>query len=194
MLAAAVALLCITGGGAARAQAAASTGAGAEAESTRLAITALGCARGVQLTSRGVPLSQLLQRLSQTLEFKLEYWAKEDPLITLDLQRHPTDLMQALATRANLMVRYVKDRRCPAHHRIDTVWVLPIGAPAPAMARGAAAATPAQHQPLPMTDSPDIVLRAHGITDDAAPPAAGAPAASAGAPGAAGSGAAPRKR
>lgn len=152
----------------------------------KLVVAALGCQRGVQLESRGAPLSQVLSQLSQTLKFKLVRWAEDDPAITLATRQHPAELMQTLSTRANLMVRYAHDRRCPAHARIDTVWVLPVGAAAPVQA-GRAPAPASPMTPAPGSDDPGMVLRAHGLSEaEASEVLAPAPAPRAPAPAAAG--------
>jgi hypothetical protein len=125
----------------------------------------LACAEGLQLTSRGAPLSQVLQQMSQTLGFELKYWSHDDPPIHWDARRQPIELMTALSQQANLLVRYVPDRRCAGRSRISSVHVLPVGQaaaptrPAAAAPRtaapGAASATlPAAARAVPRAAAP----------------------------------------
>ena len=139
-------------------------------------IAALGCDAGVLLSSRQAPLSHVLQQLSQVMGFRLEYRADGNPAITHHGHHRAVDLMAALSHRANLIVRYAADRRCPGQLRIDTVWVLP-GSPAsgpmaaalPAASGRAASAAPVRSANV----SPDPALQehmhAHGLLPPAAP-------------------------
>lgn len=118
----------------------------------------LACGEGVQVSSRGAPLSQVLQQMSTTLGFELKYWGNDDPPIDWDVRQRPMELMSLLSNRANLLVRYEPDRRCAGQSRIASVHVLPTGTakapprPAPvvrASATAAARGAEAGHAPAP---------------------------------------------
>ena len=95
-----------------------------------LRVAQLDCKDGVHLSARAMPLSQVLRRMSEVLGFRLDYQANDDPRIDSEARQTPLDLMNALSLRANVMVRYAPDRRCPGHLRITRVWVLPGGSSA----------------------------------------------------------------
>lgn len=121
------------------------------------------------------PLTQVLARIAAVEPFRIEYWAKEDPMV-----RHPggapVDVIAGLAQSGNVMVRYAKDPRCPGRWRVDTVWVVPSGhaSPSPAASPGpkrenserAAADRIATEQGL------STYLRAHGQGGKPAPASA----------------------
>lgn len=87
------------------------------------------CASGVHLSARGAPLSMVLKKLSETLEFQYKFEAEGDPLVDIDATRQPVDLLKALAPEANITITQARDRKCPERDRIVRVWVLPKGAP-----------------------------------------------------------------
>ncbi len=125
LAAAAAATAALLGVGAAHAQATATPrGAGPE---PALRVASLGCKQGIQLTSRGATLSQVLGRMAQTLHFEHAYWAQDDPVLNLDMKSQPIEVMALLSSQANLIVRYAPDRRCAQRWRIASVWVLPAG-------------------------------------------------------------------
>jgi len=151
------------------------------ADDATVQVARLACADGVQVTSRGAPLSQVLLRMSQTLGFELKYWAREDPPVHWDVRRQPMELMAALTGKANLMVRYVPDRRCAGRSRIASVHVLPTHAgpavaparpPAAVASRAAAPVTPRSNAPFEYDAANAEYMRAHGISP---PPAAAQP-------------------
>jgi hypothetical protein len=92
------------------------------------------CKSGVHLSARAAPLSQVLKRLSETLEFQYKFEGERDPLVDFDATRQPVELVKALAPGENLTVTQARDRRCPERDRIVRVWVLPSGKPGPARA------------------------------------------------------------
>lgn len=126
------------------------------------------------------PLTQVLARIAAVEPFRIEYWAKEDPMVRQPAGA-PVDVIAGLAQSGNVMVRYAKDPRCPGRWRVDTVWVVPSGHahPSPAASPGskresserAAADRIATEQGL------STYLRAHGLGGKPAP--ASAPEASA---------------
>jgi hypothetical protein len=141
-----------------------------------LQLSRLGCTEGVHLNSNGAPLSRVLQHMSQVMGFELHYWSGEDPRVHLDMRYPPVEVMAALSRRANLMVRYARDKRCPGQLSVAAVWVLPEGRAgvAPAVVRPAPKrAMPHTPPPTPAVAAGDAstreYLRAHGILEEEAP-------------------------
>lgn len=113
-----------------------------------------------------VHLKALLLELAAQRDFKLEYWTSANPEVVFSGGDDVT-LMTALAEQANLIVRYAPAApRCPAPWKIDTVWVLPVGQPAPRQA-------PPAQPPQPLDAATLGYLHAHGAA--ARPTAASAP-------------------
>ncbi|MEQ1807352.1 MAG: hypothetical protein ABL900_18385 [Burkholderiaceae bacterium] len=159
-----------------------------DASDATLRVAALGCKQGIQLTSKGATLSQVLARMAQTLHFEHEYWSQDDPVLDLDMRSQPIDVMALLSSQANLIVRYAPDRRCAKRWRIASVWVLPAGEVLVGNRRRVERAA----APLPPTpaygssaitdtgsDGVSDYLRAHGLTP-ALPAASAASAADGG--------------
>ena len=91
----------------------------------------LGCGVGVHVASGGVRLSDLLRHMSQVMRFDLNYWADDDPVVALEVQKHPQDIMRALSSRANMIVVYRDKGRCSGQADVKAVWVLPGGTSSP---------------------------------------------------------------
>jgi hypothetical protein len=156
------------------------------AEDASVRVARLGCAEGVQLTSRGAPLSVVLLHMSQQLGFELKYRGRDDPPIHWDARQQPVELMSLLAQRANVIVRYVPDRRCAGRARISSVHVLPAGwAAAPPRPTVASAVRPQAAAPVPAAapfeydEANAEYMRAHGIEPPRRPSAPAGVAASA---------------
>lgn len=132
-----------------------------------LRVSQLDCRQGVQLSARAAPLSQVLKQMSEVMKFRLDYWAPDDPPIDHDARQTPLDLMNALSLKANLMVRYAADRRCPGEWRVTRVWVLPGAASSrpPAVNAGGAppSAVTTEQQPVEIDPGNREHLLAHGV-------------------------------
>ena len=126
--------------------------AGSVCAATEPQVEQLSCAAGIHVRSGDAPLSVVLRRMSEVLRFDLVYAATDDPVIKLDAKKQPLEWVAALSERANLIVSYGRDRRCPSQWRIATVWVLPTGTE-PARPRALAAPTPTP-APAPAQGSP----------------------------------------
>ena len=165
--------------------------AGSVCAATEPQVEQLSCAAGIHVRSGDAPLSVVLRRMSEVLRFELVYAATDDPVVKLDAKKKPLEWVAALSERANLIVSYGRDRRCPSQWRIAAVWVLPTGTgtarphalspptppPAPAKAspvRGAAQAT-SGGPAIEVDDSTREYMKMHGMI--AADPTAKAPAA-----------------
>ena len=117
-----------------------------------------GCGKAVHLVARDVPLSEVLQRLAKVLGFELVGDAHADTPVTVDLLRHPVDLVAGLAGVENVSMTLEENPRCPGRERIAKVWVLP-GNHVPPARPGAAEAEQARRD----HEGIDTVLRAHGV-------------------------------
>ena len=125
-----------------------------------LRVSELGCAQQVHVSSRGATLSQVLQRMSQTLGFKLHYWTRDDPPVHVEMRRPAREVVAAVSARANLIVQYEPDPRCRAAYRIAAVWVLATGE---AGAAGAPPALPRSVTPASANDGYNEYMQAHGV-------------------------------
>ena len=83
------------------------------------------CASGVHLVASDARLSEVLKELSETLGFQLEFKARSDPLINLDISRPAAELVAGLSPSESVIVTHAQDPRCPRQYRIVKVWVLP---------------------------------------------------------------------
>lgn len=93
----------------------------------RLEVRKGDCRSGVNVAAHGVRLSEVLGKLSETLEFQYRFEGERDPLLDIELVRQPVDLVKALARDQNLTLIQARDRACPNRDRIVRVWVLPKG-------------------------------------------------------------------
>jgi hypothetical protein len=109
------------------------------ADSARLEVRKGDCKSGVNVTARGVRLSEVLGKLSETLEFQYRFEGERDPVLDLEIARQPVELVKALARDQNLTLIQARDRACPNRDRIVRVWVLPKGNEGAARARPAPA-------------------------------------------------------
>lgn len=134
----------------------------------------LKCGAGVHVATSGVRLSTLLQQMSQVMRFDLNYWAEDDPVVTLEVQQHPQDIMRTLSTRANMVVVYRQKGRCSGQPDVKAVWVVPAGAapsspaaPASALSRGLRASnaptSPRGGPAVDLDDSTREYMELHGL-------------------------------
>lgn len=133
------------------------------------------CDAGVRLTAKGVRLSEVLKRLSETLGFQLQYEGTSDPVINVDVSRQAPELVARLSPAESMMVTQAVDPRCPRHYRIVKVWVLPkakenISPPAATHGQAAQVQPTAQYQPsqldkmsLKAKEMYDAYVKTHGV-------------------------------
>lgn len=141
---------------------------------------ALPCGQGVQVSSNGAALREVLQEMAGSLKFQLQYLSSENPPIRLEGRHGTLQLVQLLSNQANLAVRYRHDANCKGELRIASIWVLSPGGgaaavrppppaaviPPPAVAPAPAPTpTPVRASPPPNNgaDSNEEYLRAHGL-------------------------------
>ena len=128
-------------------------------------IAAQDCSSGVRIKATDAPLSEVLSRLARTLDFQVSFEAENDPLVTIDTMRQPTDLVALLAPTSNVSIAQTRNPRCPGQPRIAKLWILrngPGGVVRTA-AVGASAAKPVTPQSAVADQGIDTILRAHGI-------------------------------
>jgi hypothetical protein len=83
------------------------------------------CNSGVQLTARNAPLSDVLKRLAQSLDFQLQLEGNTDSVVNINVAMPAPELVAKLSARDSVIVTQSRDPGCPAQHRIVKVWVLP---------------------------------------------------------------------
>jgi hypothetical protein len=99
--------------------------ASAHSAGKEIRVSAGDCASGVRLVAHDARLSEVLKRLSETLDFQLEFKATSDPVITIDVSRPAPELVSRLSPSESVIVTQAQDPRCPGQYRIVKVWVLP---------------------------------------------------------------------
>ncbi|HUR41440.1 MAG TPA: hypothetical protein VM240_09775 [Verrucomicrobiae bacterium] len=117
----------------------------------------IGCKEGVRLVAHGAPLSQVMETLSRELGFTLKFQGEGSRVVDTELTRQPAALLRKLLEGDNVVVDEVPDRHCPGRQALARVWVLPRGEDAPR-----------PHEPTPQ----ELYRRAHGMTNESAPPEA----------------------
>jgi hypothetical protein len=85
------------------------------------------CAPAIRLVARDARLSDVLKRLAQVLDFQLSFESENDPLVSINANREPSDLVAVLAPSENISMAQARNPRCPNRERIVKVWVLPKG-------------------------------------------------------------------
>ena len=125
------------------------------------------CSSTVHLVARDAPLSDVLMRLAQALDFQLSFDSDSNPLVNVDAVRPPIDLVARLAPLENVSMTQARNPRCPQREHIVKVWVLPTG-------QGSVmrnAMTPPNARPAQETDEQarraqagiELYLKAHGF-------------------------------
>ena len=82
------------------------------------------CSSEIRLVAREVRLSEVLTRLAETLDFQLYFRSTNDPLVTIDTVREPTDVVMQLTPSGNVSMMQSFDPKCNRGRRIRDVWVL----------------------------------------------------------------------
>ena len=103
----------------------------AAAPAQELKIERVDCRAGVHVVARDVPMSRVLQELSQLLGFHLKFQADTDRKVTLDLTRPPAQLVAKLLESDSVVYDEIPDPRCPGRQTLARVWVLPRGEDGP---------------------------------------------------------------
>jgi hypothetical protein len=129
-------------------------------------ISSRDCAVKVHLVARDAHVSLVLKRMADALDFQLRYDAENDPIVSLDANLQPGDLVARLLPLGNVSMTQARNPRCPHQQRIVNVWVLPKGTgsqPRSAVSQskpGSLVETPEQLRQV--QEGLDAHLRAHG--------------------------------
>jgi len=115
----------------------------AQSSGAEIRITTADCPAAVKLVARNAPLSEVLRKLAQSLDFELQFDASSDPLVNLDAAMPAPELVAKLLPGDNVIVTQSRDRRCPGQYRIAKLRVLRKSGDN-GVARAAAIATPAE--------------------------------------------------
>ena len=124
------------------------------------------CKGKVRLTAQNVKLSEVLQRLSQALDFTLEYKSLDDPLISVDTQRPAIELIKSLTRSENLVLMDEADRRCKGARRIVKIALLPTG---PETAARPLPPPPPRQMTPQETEGLALYRKAHGLDENGNP-------------------------
>jgi hypothetical protein len=116
------------------------------------------CAPAIRLVAHDARLSDVLKQLAQTLDFQLSFESENDPLVSINANREPSELVAALAPSENISLAQARNPRCPNRERIVKVWVLPKGQ------RNVARVTPSQQTTV--TNAPAPQAPALQVNDD----------------------------
>jgi hypothetical protein len=107
------------------------------AQAETLHVDAKPCAETVALRAEQVPLRQVLERLAETLSFRLQSPLALDEQVTLTRRASPEKLLEELLRGKNVAVQTEPAARCGGASVVTTVWVMPAGE-APSASAGAA--------------------------------------------------------
>jgi hypothetical protein len=88
-------------------------------------ITGRDCTSRVHLVAHDAHVSLVLKRMAEALDFQLRYAAENDPVVSLDADLQPGDLVARLLPFGNISMTQARNPRCPHQQRILNVWVLP---------------------------------------------------------------------
>jgi hypothetical protein len=131
-------------------------------------ITHARCAAEVRIVARDAPLSAILEKLANVLDFQLRFDSESDPHVTLDGSERAEALPARLGPSENVSVMLERDPRCAGQQRIAKVWVLPRGS-------GSAAAPSTigmrqnEEQARRAREGAELILKAHGMDADGQP-------------------------
>jgi len=141
-------------------------------EASEIDVSKGACGAGVHLVANGARLSEVLKRLAEKLDFKLEFKATSDPVISVDVSRPAAELIAKLAPSENVIVSHAQDPRCPSERRVAKVWVLPnangaaarLSAPAQAAAPAASADQERRERMMKLRkELEDAYVKQHGV-------------------------------
>ena len=97
----------------------------AQAAGPEIQISPGNCTSGVHLVARDARLSDVLERLSESLAFQLQFEGNTDSVVNVNVAMPAPELVAKLSPMDSVIVAQARDPRCPRQHRIVKVWVLP---------------------------------------------------------------------
>lgn len=125
-------------------------------------VTGDNCSDTVHVVAHDARLSDVLKKLAQSLDFQLSFESQNDPLISTDITRAPTDLAAWLAPLENTSATSASNPRCPKHGRIVKMWVLS-KSPASATSVQQSAQVNAAAEEARRQQGINQILNAHGV-------------------------------
>lgn len=142
-------------------------GSNAQGQSSAIAVTpASSCKGKVGLTAQNAKLSEVMQRLSQSLGFVLEYKSGNDPLINVDAHQPALKLIKSLTRSQNLVLVDEADPKCPGTRRIVKVALLPQG---PETAARPLPPPPPRQMTPQESEGLALYRKAHGLDENGNP-------------------------
>jgi hypothetical protein len=126
------------------------------------------CKTGTHLVAHGATLTEVLQRMSAVLGFKLHVGEPSASIVDVNLSGRGPDLVAKLAQSSNLMVRTSRYPQCPGRYRISEVWMLPGGVSAPRITATTSPLTPELIEANKKQDRENAIMyrKAHGLPLD----------------------------
>jgi hypothetical protein len=143
----------------------ASATAGLAPSAARIDIGAGDCDAGVHLVARNAPLTDVLKRLAEALNFELRLAGASDSIVDVDVSRPAPELLAKLSPQDNLIVTQGRDPRCPGLYRVVKVWMLPkagVSLP-PTVSRVSAPRQLTDAEKRQIKDGDDAYRRMHGM-------------------------------
>jgi hypothetical protein len=83
------------------------------------------CTSGVHLVARDARLSEVLESLSKSLAFQLQFEGTTDSVVDVNVSMPAPELVAKLSPVDSVIVAQSRDPQCPRQSRIVKVWVLP---------------------------------------------------------------------
>ena len=83
------------------------------------------CTRVVHVIAHEARLSDVLREISYSVGFTFRFESASDPLVSIDEQLAPTELLRRLVGDLNFSMEQMPDARCTEHTRIAKLFVLP---------------------------------------------------------------------
>jgi hypothetical protein len=81
-------------------------------------------AGGIHLVARDARLSDVLERLAESLGFQLQFDGATDSMVNIDAIMPAPQLVAKLSPGDSMIVSQSRDPHCPRQYRIVKVWVL----------------------------------------------------------------------
>jgi len=97
----------------------------AQSAGPEIQISSGNCTSGVHLVARDARLFDVLERLSESLAFQLQFEGNTDSVVNVNVSMPAPELVARLSPMDSVIVTQARDPRCPRQHRIVKVWVLP---------------------------------------------------------------------
>jgi hypothetical protein len=111
------------------------------AAAQQLTVEAAPCAKTIRVQAQDVVLGQIVERVAQALEVRLEAKAELQEPVSFNASGTPEEVLTRLLRGRNLVLDANTAARCGGREVLTTIWVLPAGEDAPRTA----AAQPAPH-------------------------------------------------